>query len=78
MTYHVLVYERGCGVTLSCSSGAAAITKALHHLGMIQTEQKVNLLMLGGLIECRMSPTGQVSLEGSAERVFCGEIADFG
>lgn len=74
--FHVLVHERGCGITLSCSSGAAAITAALHHLGMIQIEQRVNLLMLGGLIECRMSAKGQVFLLGSAERLFCGEIAD--
>jgi len=76
LTYHILVYERGCGITLSCSSGAAAITKAMHHLGMIQAEQRVNLLMLGGLIECRMSSNGQVSLLGCAERIFCGEMAN--
>jgi len=62
--------------TLSCISGAAAITKAWHHLGMIQAEQRVNLLMLGGPFECKHVGGGQVSLLGS-QSGFLREIANY-
>jgi diaminopimelate epimerase len=72
-TYRVLVYERGCGITQSCSSGAAAITCALLRLGMIHTEQRINLHMLGGVLESMVSQQGDISLLGTAYRVFSGE-----
>jgi len=69
----VLVYERGCGITLACSSGAAAIVKALRQLEMIQDEEVVRLDMLGGTLECMMLD-GMVSLKGTASPVFSGKI----
>jgi diaminopimelate epimerase len=74
-TYRVLVYERGCGITLSCSSGAVAIMKALHQLGMVRHEESINLVMLGGILECTISQQGRVSLIGNAHRVFSGRLA---
>jgi diaminopimelate epimerase len=74
LVYRVLVYERGCGMTLACSSGAAAITKALHHLGKIQHDEKIQLLMQGGALESTISARGEVSLIGTAHRVFSGEL----
>jgi len=71
-TYRVLVYERGCGITLACSSGAAAIMKAMHQLGMIHAEKRIKLAMLGGILECMISLEGFVSLIGKAHRVFSG------
>jgi len=72
-TYRVLVFERGCGITQSCSSGAVAVMVALHHLGMIKAEQPTNLVMLGGILECMISQSGDVSLKGSADPVFWGK-----
>jgi diaminopimelate epimerase len=76
LVYRALVYERGCGMTLACSSGAAAITKALHHFGKIQHEEKILLLMQGGALECMISDDGEVSLIGTAHRVFSGKLCD--
>jgi len=70
LTYQVLVYERGCGVTLSCSSGAAAITKALHHFRNDPGRTKSQPASCWRPHECSMSAGGSVSLLGSAERVF--------
>jgi len=72
-TYRVLVFERGCGITQSCSSGAVAVMVALHHLGMIKAEQPTNIVMLGGILECTISQSGDVSLKGSADPVFWGK-----
>ena len=70
--YRVLVYERGCGITLACSSGAAAIMTALQRLEMIKNEEVVKLAMPGGILECMISTSGDVSLIGNAHRVFSG------
>jgi diaminopimelate epimerase len=72
--YRVLVYERGCGMTLACSSGAAAITKALHHLGKLPNEETIYLHMPGGCLGCEISRRGEISLTGTAGRVFSGTM----
>jgi diaminopimelate epimerase len=77
LVYRVLVYERGCGMTLACSSGAAAVTKTLHHLGKIRHDEKVQLLMQGGVLECMISADGRVSLTGTVHRVFSGNVPMF-
>ena len=50
-TYTALMYERGCGVTQACSSGAAAIAQLLDkkngHNGV-----PITITMLGGQITC--------------------------
>lgn len=46
--YKMLVYERGCGLTLACGSGAAAAMTVLRELGNISLNQKVKISMLGG------------------------------
>lgn len=74
LVYRALVYERGCGMTLACSSGATAITKALHYLGKIRHDEKIRLLMQGGPLECMISASGEVLLTGTAHYIFSGEM----
>ena len=65
--YTALIYERGCGVTQACSSGAAAITQLLHekklhdetaHLKVCMESPRttafmqVQIRMLGGTVTC--------------------------
>src|SRR3989339_602386 len=40
-TWQLLVYERGCGITLSCGTGAAACAKVLHELNKINQKEFV-------------------------------------
>ena len=49
--YQVLVYERGCGITLACGTGAAAVLKTLYQLHKIKQNELITLQMQGGVIE---------------------------
>lgn len=71
--YHVLVYERGCGITLGCSSGAAAITTLLHKKEKLPLGEAIKIIMPGGIVTCSVKED-LVSLQGEATMVFEGEI----
>ena len=73
-SYRVLVFERGCGLTLACGSGAAAITGLLANLGRISVGQKLTLQMPGGQIVSWIEPTGRVMLSAQAHQVFSGYL----
>jgi diaminopimelate epimerase len=71
------VYERGCGITLACGTGACASVVAcvLNNL----TEQKVKVNLLGGAVNVEWSGTSQnpnenIYLIGPAEYSF---VADY-
>ena len=69
----VLVWERGCGPTLACASGAAATVIA----GVLEKRLSRNCTveLPGGSIQIAWSDTnGHVVLTGSAREVFAGEI----
>lgn len=72
--YTVLVYERGCGITLACSSGAAAITGLLKSLNQIQTNQKISLDMPGGSVTTWVDDKNNVILQAQAHFVFKGSL----
>ncbi len=71
------VYERGCGITLACGTGACASVVAcvLNNL----TEQKVKVNLLGGAVNVEWSgtyanPNADIFLIGPAEYSF---VADY-
>ncbi len=70
------VYERGCGITLACGTGACAsvVAGVLNNL----TEQKVKVNLLGGPVFVewqgnRENPQKNIFLTGSAEYSFFAE-----
>lgn len=71
-TFEFLVYERGCGITLSCSSGALATIKVLHNLGIISTKEPIKLKMLGGEIKAWIDEESNVVLCAGANQIFEG------
>jgi diaminopimelate epimerase len=71
---NVLVYERGVGPTLACSSGAAAITEYLYQTQKINILQKITLNFLGGQVNCFIDKDKQVNLQAHAKLVFKGQI----
>lgn len=75
--YHVVVYERGGGPTMSCSSGAAAITGLLAQQGKIAPLQKVKIHMPGGSQCGWVNSCGQVFLQAKAGLVFTGTWMPF-
>jgi len=60
--YHILVYERGCGVTQACSSAAAAVTQLLRKKKRVRLNEPVNLCMLGGVLTGLITKEQQISL----------------
>lgn len=76
LAYSALVYERGCGITLACSSGAAAVTGLLCHLGQIACEQKIAIVMPGGMVQAWVDKNNEVTLQATAHSVFEGSFVD--
>ena len=72
--YAVLVYERGCGITQACSSGATAIVGLLYKQGIIKAQEKIDLCMPGGSIICWIDEKENVYLSSLAYPVFSGSF----
>lgn len=71
------VWERGAGATLACGTGACACVVA----GVLleQLERKCTVSLPGGDLQIEWGEdSGQVTMWGPAQRVFCGsfEVAD--
>jgi diaminopimelate epimerase len=66
----VRVWERGCGETLACGTGACAAAVAAHRLGF--STPKVKVHVLGGILE--ISVANHVFMTGPAEKVFEGKL----
>lgn len=72
--YHMLVYERGCGITRACSSGAAAILWLLHHRKILSLNEKIKIRMLGGEVTGWICDQGMY-LQAQSVEVFSGVLA---
>ncbi len=66
------VWERGCGITLACGTGACASTVAAILNGRCKDIVKVNLP--GGALTIEWDGVNDIYMTGSAEFVFTGEI----
>jgi len=67
------VWERGCGETLACGTGACATVVAASLAGLVGREATVELP--GGELEIRWDEGGDVFMTGPAEEVFTGVMA---
>ncbi|HEY3782486.1 MAG TPA: diaminopimelate epimerase [Fimbriimonadaceae bacterium] len=65
------VWERGVGITLACGSGACSVAVAGFITG--RSERKVRITLPGGDLLIDYLESGEVLMEGPAERVFDGE-----
>ena len=70
-SYNVIVYERGCGITQACGSGAAAITSLLFYKKTIEQNRKITLCFPGGQITCWITPDEHIALQADAH-LSCG------
>ena len=64
------VWERGVGETLACGSGACAIAVAAQLKNL--TDNKVDIMLPGGILTVSWDRAGEVFLSGSVEEVFTG------
>jgi len=72
--YQMLVYERGCGITLACGTGAAAVARVLHEVHQINLDEKIMIQMSGGQLISWVSDQG-VTQVASAQMVFKGDLS---
>jgi diaminopimelate epimerase len=66
----VRVWERGCGETLACGTGACASAVAAHRVA--NTAPRVKVHLTGGILE--VSVASHVYMSGPAEKVFEGKL----
>lgn len=71
------VWERGCGLTDACGTGACATAVAGARRGLVPTGVPVTVRLPGGLLEIRVpaDPAGGVHMRGPARVVFHGRLA---
>jgi diaminopimelate epimerase len=75
--YKVKVWERGCGETLSCGTGACAVFAILSKLSSSRTvleEKEITLEFPGGKLYLSENHEGEIILRGPAKFIFKGEI----
>ncbi len=73
--FRLTVYERGCGLTLACGTGASATAVAAIRSGMAKVGVPIRIDLPGGQLEITVAPDmSDVILCGPAVEVFSGEI----
>lgn len=70
------VWERGCGITQACGTGACATAVAAARRGLVPTETPVTVHLPGGALEIRVpaDPSAGVRMRGPARVVFRGSL----
>lgn len=72
--YNILVYERGCGITMACGTGAAAVMWTLYHEHKVSIDTPVKLNMLGGDLISQIDVDYNITQTALARLVFTGEL----
>ena len=71
----LVVWERGCGITLACGTGACATTVAAVLAGKANEGLPVRVSLPGGTLEITVLPDlSNVLMKGPAVHVFDGEL----
>jgi len=71
----LVVWERGCGITLACGTGACATTVAAILTGKVDEGVPIRVNLPGGALEITVLPGfANVLMTGPAVHVFDGEI----
>ena len=74
-TIDLVVWERGCGITLACGTGACATVVAAVITGRCDEDTPVDVHLLGGTLSIRVLPDlANVMMRGPAVHVFDGTL----
>ena len=72
----LVVWERGCGITLACGTGACATVVASILAGRCEEDRPVKVNLPGGSLTIRVLPGfTNVMMSGPAQHVFDGELS---
>ena len=72
----LVVWERGCGFTRACGSGACAAATAAVWEGLCDADEPIEVRLPGGTLQVRLDTEQNVLwLTGPARLVFSGELA---
>ncbi len=78
--FKVKVWERGCGVTLACGTGACAVFSIINKFNKSESlsifGEEITLEFPGGNLFLSENKDGHIILRGPAEFVFKGEIEE--
>lgn len=69
---HMRVYERGCGETLACGTGACAVNVAAFLTGRAGSDNDV--VLRGGTLHIAYTPGGTVMMTGPAAESYVGTV----
>ncbi len=73
--FEVRVYERGCGLTMACGTGAGATAVAAVLTGQAESGRPIAITLPGGTLTLTVAANlSDVTLEGPATFVFEGEM----
>ncbi len=73
---NLVVYERGCGITLACGTGACASTAASALAGKVDFDQEIKVNLPGGSLFVTVAKDlSEVWMRGAATAVFRGELS---
>lgn len=73
--FDMLVWERGCGITLACGTGACATVVAAILNNRADENSDVRVNLLGGTLTIKVLPNlANVSMTGPALHVFDGDL----
>jgi diaminopimelate epimerase len=74
--YEVVVWERGCGITQACGTGACAVAVAACRLGLSAVDRWLTIQLPGGPLQIRVLPgEREVKMRGPARSVYWGRLA---
>jgi diaminopimelate epimerase len=73
-TIRLRVWERGCGETLACGTGACATVVAASLTGRL-ADRRATVQLPGGDLDVHWAQDGHVYMTGPATEVFVGQIA---
>jgi len=70
----LVVWERGCGFTMACGSGACAAAAACSRLGLAGFDRPLRVRLPGGTLDITVFRDFSVLMTGPARRVFTGTL----
>jgi diaminopimelate epimerase len=71
----LVVWERGCGITLACGTGACATAAVACATGRAEFDRPIAVRLPGGTLAITIARDGRATMRGPAKFVFSGETA---